>query len=516
MMPATPRPSTSRSSTSSDVSTTTHGLRSQLGQFLPKHALFHVRLYIDQLSNVPLISGEFAVRWKFKNVHSGPGLLAKMKARRARSATRGKGKGKERSVEPMIEITTEDGSGHSADIDGDSSAHEDDTHDLLSLAAPDTDGSSGGMYGEFLTASPPGTPVISSAPVRTDSSSSTQSQSQSRSEGRGVTPWAPLRNYNVKWQHTVDLVLQMDVHRETGDLLPSELKLVVMQRVVPGDPNSPRQPRVGAVYLNLAEYADMGPVTRQYLLRQSKTNATLKLTIELEHVGGEKNYRAPPLRKGEILASVSGLLANNELLRMPLTRELDRYTNGDLCPADEDDETDEFDSATARTRCNPYTDKKGQLIPERLANSHGLHATENLIEALFNPLPSTSPVQTPFTYFVPREIERTKSDSAADASSDSLANGSGAERRSIASSRTSTGDSFASGSAASVYTSASGSDRSSVNGLGLESVPETKPNKHWWQKLRSHPSHASTPVPHHFKSPTPFPPPEVVVSHRGP
>lgn len=234
----------------------------------------------------------------------------------------------------------------------------------------------------------------------------------------------------------------------------------------------------------------------------------------MEHIGGEKHYKAPPLRKGEILASVSGLLANNELLRMPLTRELDRYTNGDLgLGEEEEDDDDEYESSTARPRVNPYADEKGHLIPERLANSHGLHATENLIEALFNPVPSTSPLQTPFTYYVPRETEKIEErDGGADASSDSLTNGSGAERQSIASSRRSTGDSFASNSAASVYTSASGSDHSSVN--GLEAVSQVKSNRHWWQKLRSHPNHSNTHVTRRFQAPTPFSPPELVVSHR--
>ncbi|EMD36753.1 hypothetical protein CERSUDRAFT_95027 [Gelatoporia subvermispora B] len=506
MMPAAPRPSTSHSSTSSDVSTTNHGLRSQLGQLLPKHALFQVRLHIDQLSNVPLISGQV---W-FACQDEGAALALG-------DAGEGKGKGKERAVEPMIEVTLEDGSGHSADIDGDNSAHEDDTHDHdhASLAVPDADSSNVSAYGEFLTASPPGTPSLTPTPIRADSSSSS---AQSQSEARGITPWTFLKNYNVKWQHTVNVLVQMDVHRETSDLLPNELKLVVMQRVIPGDPDSPRQPRLGAIYLNLAEYVDAGPVTRQYLLRQSKTNATLKLTIELEHAGGEKHYKAPPLHKGEILASVSGLLTNNELLRMPLTRELDRYTNGELCPPEEEeDSASEYDPSTARPRYNPFADEQGHLISERLANSRGLHATENLIEALFNPVPSASPMQTPFTYYSPRESERTNNgDGGADTSGDSLTNGSGAERRSIASSRTSTGDSFASNSAASMYTSASGSDRSSVsvNGLALEVGPETKPNKHWWQKLRSHPNQSNTAITRRFQPAAPFTPPEVVVSHR--
>lgn len=92
-----------------------------------------------------------------------------------------------------------------------------------------------------------------------------------------MTEWVALKNYNARWDHKVDVLVQMDIHRETGDLLPCELKLVAMQRVVHGDPNAPHQPRLGAVYLNLAEYACQGPVTRRYLLRESKTNATLKV-----------------------------------------------------------------------------------------------------------------------------------------------------------------------------------------------------------------------------------------------
>lgn len=54
---------------------------------------------------------------------------------------------------------------------------------------------------------------------------------------------------------------------------------ILYQRVVAGDPDAPHQPRLGAVYINLAEYADQGSVTRRYLLSESKTNATLKVNI---------------------------------------------------------------------------------------------------------------------------------------------------------------------------------------------------------------------------------------------
>ena len=52
---------------------------------------------------------------------------------------------------------------------------------------------------------------------------------------------------------------------------------VACQRIVHGDTDAPQQPRLRAVYLDLAECADAGKVSRRYLLHQSKTNATLKV-----------------------------------------------------------------------------------------------------------------------------------------------------------------------------------------------------------------------------------------------
>ena len=255
-----------------------HGLRTQLGHILPKHATFLVHLTVEQLSNVPLVSGEFGVRWKFKNVHSGAGLLSKMKPRSA-SSMAGLGIRKEnnkdddsrRAPTPTeSEITLDNESGRRVSMD-----------DVES----NPEASTSAVYGHFLSASPPGTPLPppASTPAlisvaATPSFTTVKSfGGEKRGEARGMTGWVPLKNYNARWDHKVDVLVQMDVHRETGDLLPCELKLVAMQRVVHGDPNAPHQPRLGAVYLNLAEYACQGPVTRRYLLRESKTNATLKV-----------------------------------------------------------------------------------------------------------------------------------------------------------------------------------------------------------------------------------------------
>jgi hypothetical protein len=74
----------------------------------------------------------------------------------------------------------------------------------------------------------------------------------------------------------------MDVERDTLDLLPSPLKLSVIQADAEhghskGKGASNGHSRLGVVHLDLAQYAGKGEVGRRYLLRDSKTNATLKV-----------------------------------------------------------------------------------------------------------------------------------------------------------------------------------------------------------------------------------------------
>ncbi len=134
-----------------------HGLRTQLGHLIPRHALFQVHLHIDQLSNVPLIKGEFGVRWKFKNVQSGSGLLAKMKGHRTWS-----GRGKAAGAEGIS--GAEEG-----EIDEEDETEGDSTHDMAEddQSAADSPRSLRDVEAQraFETAHPPGafTPSLSGA-----------------------------------------------------------------------------------------------------------------------------------------------------------------------------------------------------------------------------------------------------------------------------------------------------------------------------------------------------------------
>ena len=154
------------------------------------------------------------------------------------------------------------------------------------------------------------------------------------SPARGMTRYLPLKDHSINFNFPLEAIIKMDVSRSGGpldvaggepgtpegydvgqgvlspndphshssasvssmmspgvqaqpsqqrrgkpNLQPSPFKLVVMQRVIPDDPdNSPQNPRLGAVFINLAEYVGKGKVERRFLLKESKVNATLKVS----------------------------------------------------------------------------------------------------------------------------------------------------------------------------------------------------------------------------------------------
>ncbi|KAJ7674185.1 N-terminal C2 in EEIG1 and EHBP1 proteins-domain-containing protein [Mycena rosella] len=301
------------------------GLRAQLHHLLPRHALFHVRITIHQLASVPLVSGEFGVRWKFKNTH--------------------KVKGKDKAKQP--------------DHDGD-----------------------GDSFGSADTSTEEAQTSGAQSHRRTGSSSSISApgDAQASTSARGQTPWVPLRDHSVSWEQPLSAVVQMSIDRDTHRLLPHPFKLTVLQRVIAHDPDAPNNPRFGLVELDLAEYADSVPlvagskgvVTRRYLLRESKTNATMRLSIRVEPVGTPPPFTAPSLPNGEILAGVATLLSAHADVYRTRPRALDLY-------------------APVENRLQPTRPNNSNVARpfdvRALPRAYGPRPTETLIDALFNPSP---------------------------------------------------------------------------------------------------------------------------------
>ncbi|KAH6903270.1 hypothetical protein BKA70DRAFT_1433782 [Coprinopsis sp. MPI-PUGE-AT-0042] len=154
----------------------------------------------------------------------------------------------------------------------------------------------------------------------------------SLSPSKGLVPYRPLKDHSITYSFPLNAIVKFDIARSGGsgpdgkprpNLQASELKLVVIQRVIPDDPDGPPQnPRLGAIYLNLAEYVGKGRVERRYLLKESR------LSIELTYVSGNSEYVAPPLPKAEIMGGIENFLVQNENLNKQRTKDIYGYTYG--------------------------------------------------------------------------------------------------------------------------------------------------------------------------------------------
>ncbi|WRT70516.1 uncharacterized protein IL334_007514 [Kwoniella shivajii] len=64
----------------------------------------------------------------------------------------------------------------------------------------------------------------------------------------------------------------------------------------------------GIVDLDLAAFAGKGKLTRRFLLKGSRTNATIKLTVDMKWIGGEDKWAAPPMQEGHHVSGVSDFM----------------------------------------------------------------------------------------------------------------------------------------------------------------------------------------------------------------
>ncbi|OCF33610.1 hypothetical protein I316_04683 [Kwoniella heveanensis BCC8398] len=190
---------------------------------------------------------------------------------------------------------------------------------------------------------------------------------------KGTTPGRPLRSHSCKWEYELHHVLRIPLGKPLPDTAPngysyrqntkgppppsfpvlgtgphseSGLRLVIEQLPAPGksssistagadaslestsaaaqksnkkdhhpteagDRRENREKSVfGVVDVDLAAFAGKGKMTRRFLLRGSRTNATIKLSVDMRWIGGEQNWAAPPMQEGHHVAGVSDLVGN--------------------------------------------------------------------------------------------------------------------------------------------------------------------------------------------------------------
>lgn len=116
-------------------------------------------------------------------------------------------------------------------------------------------------------------------------------------EDRGKTPKYTIKDHKVIYDYEKEITLRLIVGKDST-LQESMLHFEVLQEYQ----TSGRSERItlGVIKLNLAEYVDTGqsdqteggPITRRYLMQESKINSTLKIEIGMKHLEGDKSYTA--------------------------------------------------------------------------------------------------------------------------------------------------------------------------------------------------------------------------------
>ncbi|GAB1520312.1 hypothetical protein RhiTH_003386 [Rhizoctonia solani] len=375
------------------------GLRAHLRNYFGRHATFSVQINIHELTNVPLVTGDFACRWRVKGAQS----LVRRDSSSAKSVHSGSAASADIAVQvhppsPPMNPTTGRGSVSTTVSlnDGWSSPSESSDSRHTSLLHPDGSGSiDQGSDTEDAQRS-----------VAASTNSSTVHM-PGMGPGRGRTPTVAIADHTVRWDELVEMAVPMGIIKETKGLMPADLKLTVEQ--VPQSPEHLVKPRaaLGVVRINLAEYAGKGPVTRRYLLRESKTNATLKLTIQVKWLSGEQGYVAPPLQKAQIMEGVAGLMSHDRILpsgmRTP-TRAAASPTQSSISLAPHN--TPDLLSAPGLIRGRAPSLSRTPTLSHSLSHSRSTsplpsERTEQIIEALFNPVPTTNPNPSPFAYYAP-------------------------------------------------------------------------------------------------------------------
>ncbi|KAJ2745921.1 hypothetical protein GGI20_001800 [Coemansia sp. BCRC 34301] len=107
----------------------------------------------------------------------------------------------------------------------------------------------------------------------------------------GSTTRVPVVNREVRWSQAVEKSTDISIAKE-GEVYPH----VHM--------------RVGALTVNLSEYARLSGSSRRYFLQECRLNCTLKLSICVTQSSGPDGYDVPPLDRSMVLTDLNDMITN--------------------------------------------------------------------------------------------------------------------------------------------------------------------------------------------------------------
>lgn len=225
------------------------------------------------------------------------------------------------------------------------------------------------------------------------------------------------------------------------------------------------------------------------------------MTLEVTHISGEKNYRAPPLRKEEIKANLVDFINNGKVPTPAVFSPFDEdpwleSILPEIFRVEDEEAGVEGSPEIPQISLPPVKSKKrwragrvselkhldplpGPAI--KPSPTRQLNPTEMLIESIFNPFPTSTDMLSPFTYYATYEpLPKLVKNDSSNSTSEGLGTD-GTSRHSFESSRQ-----------ISVSGSELGHDASSST--GAVSINGQSNGKPWWRRRIGQQSRPTTPL----------------------
>lgn len=122
-------------------------------------------------------------------------------------------------------------------------------------------------------------------------------------DARGRTPHQTVREHRASWDHEIKLQTRIGIGRM------NVLKEFMVIFDVMWDQNGSEKILLGKVEVNLSEYVGSPePKRTKYLLKNSKINGALSITIGIKQTAGSKNFTVPPMTSSAVFGDITGVM----------------------------------------------------------------------------------------------------------------------------------------------------------------------------------------------------------------
>ncbi|KAF1985290.1 hypothetical protein K402DRAFT_394987 [Aulographum hederae CBS 113979] len=140
-------------------------------------------------------------------------------------------------------------------------------------------------------------------------------------EHRGRTSKNPIKEHKVVYDHLINVPIRLTIDK-TNMLQESWIHFEVLQEY--GGSGRGERITLGNIKLNLAEYVEQSEqqspggdggeegVVRRYLMQDSKINSTLKISIFMKQLDGDRNFVAPPLKTAPVFGGIAGIMSGEQ------------------------------------------------------------------------------------------------------------------------------------------------------------------------------------------------------------